>query len=78
MEIAVSREPTAIEATLAERVQQLEDEKRELVEALAHLVERIDLIGGIGEYKGGQPFVLKAARALLAKHTPPSQPTEKA
>lgn len=34
-------------------------------EALERLVERVDLNGGLGEYKGGHPWALRDARAAL-------------
>jgi len=39
----------------------------ELLEALKRIVERIDINGGLGEYKGGPVFVMKAAREAIAK-----------
>lgn len=39
----------------------------ELLKALERLVERIDVNGGIGEYKGGPVFVMKAAREAITK-----------
>jgi len=44
------------------------DDKRELVEALEKLIQRIDINGGLGEYKGGPAFVLCFARSIVAKH----------
>ena len=43
------------------------EERKMLLEALKRLVERIDFNGGIGEYKGGPAFVMKAARKAIAK-----------
>ena len=40
-----------------------------LLEALRKLVERIDTNGGIGEYKGGPPFVMAEARAAIKEAT---------
>lgn len=39
-----------------------------LAVALRDLIERCDINGGLGEYKGGQPFALKNARQALAEH----------
>lgn len=39
----------------------------ELLEALKNLVKRIDINGGLGEYKGGPSFVMTEARQAIAK-----------
>lgn len=36
-----------------------------LEECVRELIERIDLAGGLGEYKGGAPFAVKRARELV-------------
>ena len=47
----------------------------ELLEALRNLVERIDINGGIGEYKGGPSFVMKNARQAIANADKFGSPT---
>jgi hypothetical protein len=56
-EVGVSRQ--ALDETLAEY--------DAMLAALRLLVERIDVNGGIGEYKGGPAFVMVRARDAIAK-----------
>jgi hypothetical protein len=39
----------------------------DLLEALKNLLDRVERNGGIGEYKGGPAFVVKAAKSAIAK-----------
>lgn len=39
----------------------------ELLEVLERLIERIDINGGLGEYKGGKAFILDDARNIIRK-----------
>ncbi len=41
--------------------------KSEALEALKDLVERVDINDGLGEYKGGSPFIMVRAREIIAK-----------
>lgn len=43
----------------------LRAENERLREVLINLVERIDINGGLGEYKGGKPFALEEAKKAL-------------
>lgn len=50
-----------------EREQELLDTIKELRECLGHLVDRVDRNDGLGEYNGGQPFIMKTSRRVLDK-----------
>lgn len=42
-------------------------ENERLKSIIKDLVERIDLNGGIGEYKGGKAFIMQEAREICSK-----------
>ena len=44
--------------------------RAEATAVVSGLVERIERNGGLGEYKGGKPFILGDARTFLAKTEP--------
>jgi hypothetical protein len=78
-------EPTAIESTLAERVQELEEEKRGLLWACQEALEFAQQYEDVRDGSDGTPqpnaamSLCSTLRDLLAKHpTPQSQPTENA
>lgn len=45
-----------------------EESEAKLVKALEALVERIDINGGLGQYKSGKPFALREARQLVSNY----------
>lgn len=48
-------------------IKYFKQEVDKLREALGKLIERIDINGGLGEYKGGPVFVMEEARKLIYK-----------
>ncbi len=48
------------------RLSAVEQQRDELLELLKALVRRIELNNGLGEYRGGDPFVMRRARATIA------------
>lgn len=43
----------------------MEDSITTIRETVTALIERIDINGGLGEYKGGKPFIVSDVRAIL-------------
>lgn len=62
-------EHTKITRLMAEN-ERLKAVNQDLVEALSALLERVELNGGLGEYKGGPPWAVRRATEALwkAKH----------
>lgn len=54
--------------TLTKEIAEIKERASTLFEALKKLVERVDMNGGIGEYKGGPPFVMKSAREAISEY----------
>ncbi len=57
--------PRLYPTPLMEEVDALKARIEALETALRNLIIRVDMNGGIGEYKGGPAFVMKRARELL-------------
>jgi hypothetical protein len=51
----------------AAELRRLHEVNAELLEVLGALVERVNLNGGLGEYRGGVPFILRRATEAIAK-----------
>ena len=51
----------------AAELRRLRAENAELLDVLSALMRRVELNNGLGEYQGGDPFVMERARKALAK-----------
>lgn len=67
----VGRDVPALWLRAADEIERLQRDLTDATTCLYDLVERIEINGGLGEYKGGAPWAFKKARERLATLPPP-------